>query len=149
MDKYDVLKLDMQVCFPLYAASREVTKNYVPLLNKLNVNYTQYIVLLALWEHRSLTQKKLCEMLFSDSETLTPALKGLEAKGLLRRKRSAADERVVEAEITEAGMEMRDKALDIPPKIAACVPMDLEDAKELHRLLYKLLYAIKEQGAHC
>lgn len=139
MDKYDVLKLDYQVCFPLYAAAREVIKNYTPLLNKLNLTYPQYVIMLAMWEHRELTQKKLCKLLYLDSGTLTPVLKGLESKGFVKRMRSKEDERVLNIVLTEQGLELRNRAVDIPPKIAACIPLDMADATELHRLLHKVL----------
>ena len=103
-DSYDEsLLLDNQLCFALYAASRKVIHQYNPMLNEMEVTYTQYIALLVLWEKRSLTIKELGQFLMLDTGTLTPMLKKMEAKGLLTRTRSKADERVVYIEITPAG----------------------------------------------
>ncbi len=137
--KYDTLKLENQICFPLYAASREIVKRYHPFLSELDLTYTQYITLMVMWEERRISVKELGKKLFLDSGTLTPVLKNLESRGIITRNRSAEDERVLIVEITDAGMKLRESAVDIPRKMAACTKLDLEDAKELYRLLYKLL----------
>ena len=108
--EYDALKLDNQVCFPLYAAAREVTKLYRPYLDALNLTYTQYITMMVLWENRSCSAKKLGEKLYLDSGTLTPVIKSLEQKGFVKRSRSAVDERVLMVEVTDKGFALREEA---------------------------------------
>lgn len=137
--KYDVLKLENQLCFPLYACSREVIKLYKPFLDELDLTYTQYITMMVLWEKKTLTSKELGNDLFLDSGTLTPLLKKMEAKGLLRRRRSEEDERNLVVTITETGELLREKAVEIPGKIARCANLDPEEAAELYRILYKIL----------
>lgn len=136
---YDALKLDHQLCFPLYACSREVIKQYNPYLSKLDLTYTQYIALMVLWEKQEVNVKTLGEELYLDSGTLSSVLKKLEAKGLLTRQRSKTDERNLIVRITEAGMQMRDRALCIPEAMDKCVSLEPEEALELYRLLYKML----------
>ncbi len=136
---YDSLKLDNQLCFPLYATSKEIVRRYTPLLKELDLTYTQYIAMMAMWEHRELSVKELGGYLFLDSGTLTPVLKALEKKGYVTRSRSREDERVLIVAITDAGMAIREKALSIPVQIGQCVPLSSEEAVELYRLLYKIL----------
>ena len=137
--KYDVLKLENQLCFPLYACSREVIKQYKPFLDEIDLTYTQYITMMVLWERRCVSVKELGMFLHLDSGTLTPLLKKLEAKGMLNRKRSEEDERSLLVTLTEAGEKLRDRALDIPAKMAQCNSLDPEESATLYRLLYKLL----------
>ncbi len=137
--KKDVLKLENQLCFPLYAAAKEVVNRYKPLLDKIDLTYTQYIALMVLWEHKSVSVKELGEYLYLDSGTLTPLLKRLEMKGLVTRERSRTDERTVIITITEAGEKLREEALLIPEQMASCIPLPPEEASTLYALLYKLL----------
>ena len=139
MDKYDSLKLSNQLCFPLYAASREVVKRYKPFLDRIDLTYTQYITMMVLWEHDEITSKELGEKLFLDSGTLTPVLKKLEEKGLLSRSRDASDERNLRVSITDAGRRLKEEALSVPTGIAGCIHLEAEEALTLYRLLYKLL----------
>lgn len=139
MDKYDVLKLDNQLCFPLYAASREVIRRYNPLLSEYGLTYTQYITMMVMWEQRCTTVKDLGNRLFLDSGTLTPVLKELEHKGFVTRERSAEDERVLIVKVTDSGMALRDKVLGVPGKVASCVNLDPLEAAELYRLLNKVM----------
>lgn len=139
MQEFDPLKLENQLCFPLYAASREIVNRYRPLLAPLGLTYTQYIALMVLWEHKEISAKEMGERLRLDSGTLTPLLKELEKKGLIVRRRSECDERVLIAEITEKGKTLRDMALEVPAKIAGCVPLLPQEAAELYRILYKIL----------
>lgn len=136
---YDQLKLENQICFPLYACSREVIRLYKPFLDEIGLTYTQYIAMMVLWERKLVTVKKLGELLYLDSGTLTPLLKKMEAAGLLIRSRDKEDERSVLVELTEAGEQLKDRAVEIPQKIAACVPLNKEDASDLYRLLYLIL----------
>lgn len=133
------LRLENQLCFPLYACSREVIKRYKPFLEQIDLTYTQYIAMMVLWEEKSLTVKELGERLFLDSGTLTPMLKKMESKGLLSRRRSTRDERSLIVAVTERGMALRERALAVPAQVARCSNLDPEEAAELYRLLYKLL----------
>ena len=137
--RYDALKLENQLCFPLYACSRNVIREYKPFLDRLDLTYTQYIAMLVLWERGSLTVKELGEALYLDSGTLTPLLKKLEAKGLINRKRSTADERNLILNLTKAGNAMREEAASIPGELAKKVPLTQEEARMLYDLLYKVL----------
>ncbi len=139
VSKYDSLKLDNQLCFPLYAASREIIKQYKPFLDEINLTYTQYIAMMVLWEKRSVTVKEMGTLLYLDSGTLTPLLKKMEAKGLLTRTRSTEDERSLNIEITEAGEALREKALAVPKAMAKCSRIGSQDALALYRILYKIL----------
>lgn len=139
MDKYDVLKLENQLCFPLYAASKEIVRHYKPILDELDMTYTQYITMMVMWEHKSLHVKELGEYLYLDSGTLTPLLKTMEKKGWVERKRSAEDERVLNVTITEEGEALKDRALMVPERIGSCVKLTPEEAQNLYQTLYKIL----------
>ncbi len=143
-DKYDALKLENQLCFPLYVASKEVVRRYKPLLDELNLTYTQYITLLVLWEQKKLSVKELGEFLFLDSGTLTPVLKSLEKKGYIYRKKSKDDERVLIVELTDEGKELREKAVSVPSGIAECIDIDKKDAEKLLKILHNMLIGFKE-----
>lgn len=138
-DKYDVLKLENQLCFPLYAVSKEIVRRYTPFLIDIDLTYTQYIVMMLMWEYRELSVKKIGKKLFLDSGTLTPLLKNLEKKGLVTRERSKTDERFLVVSITDAGMELREKAVDIPAKIGGCIQLDEQDAEQLYLIVKKIL----------
>lgn len=141
MDKkeYEQLKLEKQICFPLYAASREVIKRYRPYLDELDLTYTQYITMMVFWEEKKINVKELGKKLFLDSGTLTPVLKSLETKGYVHRYRSSEDERVLMVEVTAKGEELKEQAVSIPQSIAGCVTLEPEEALQLYRLLYKVL----------
>ena len=138
-DNFDCLKLENQLCFPLYAASREVLRRYTPLLKPLDLTYTQYIVLMVLWEQQEISVCELGKKLFLDTGTLSPLLKSMEKKDLLTRTRAKSDERIVNVAITKEGMALREKAAGIPPVMGSCLSLSQEEAVELYRLLYKLL----------
>ena len=138
-NQYEQLKLKNQLCFPLYACSRETIKNYKPLLDKLDLTYTQYITMLVLWEHERLTVKELGAELYLDSGTLTPLLKKLEEKGLINRNRSTLDERNLIVTLTPAGNAMKDRALEVHHGMTQLVTLSHEEACTLYHLLYKLL----------
>ncbi len=137
--KYDVLKLENQLCFPLYAAAREVVKQYRPYLDELDITYTQYITMMVMWEEKEITVKALGEKLFLDSGTMTPVLKSLEAKGYVLRKRSTTDERSVSVFLTDSGVGLKEKAVDIPAKVAGCTNLTAEEGMQLYKILYKIL----------
>ena len=137
--KKDALKLDSQLCFPLYVCSKEVVRRYKPYLDELDLTYTQYITMMAMWEHKSLNVSALGDYLYLDSGTLTPLLKKLEQKGYVVRKRSEEDERSLIVTITPAGEELKKKAADIPQRIGKCFEISPEDSGELYRILHKLM----------
>ena len=139
MEKYDGLKLEDQICFPLYACSKEIIKKYKPLLDDLNLTYTQYIVMLVLWEKREINVKHLGECLFLDSGTLTPVLKKLEKKCYITKSRLIGDERNVIIGITKEGLKLKEKAKNIPQKMAECVNLTKDEAAILYNILYKIL----------
>ncbi len=141
--KYDSLKLENQLCFPLYAAGREVVKRYHPFLSEIGITYTQYVALMVLWEYGQVSVKTLGERLHLDSGTLTPMLKELEKKGILTRMRSKEDERVLLVTLTPEGEKLKEKAVEIPAKMAGCIKMEPEEAATLYGLLYRLLDGMK------
>ena len=138
-EEYPQLQLDSQLCFPLYAVSRKIVSFYTPFLKPLGITYTQYLVMMVLWEKKSLNVKELGEQLYLDSGTLTPLLKKMEGKGLVTRTRSKEDERNLIVEITAEGEKMKDLAVDIPMKMAKCSKLDPEESKFLYKILYKIL----------
>ena len=136
---FDCLKLENQLCFPLYATSREIIKKYKPYLDNINLTYTQYITMMVLWENNEINVKNLGEKLFLDSGTLTPLLKKIESKGYITRSRSTNDERNLMIQITEKGKKLKEKARDIPEKVGKCIELKPEEAIKLHEILYKIL----------
>ena len=136
---YDVLKLKNQICFPIYATSNMITRKYKPLLDKLDLTYTQYITMMVLWEKKNINVKNLGTSLFLDSGTLTPLLKKLEAKEYITRTRDKNDERNVIISITKEGESLKSKAIDVPKTMAENVNLNQDDAETLYRILYKLL----------
>ena len=137
--KYDQLKLKNQVCFPMYACSKEIVRQYGPYLKKLDLTYTQYIVMLVLWEEDDVSVGHLCSRLHLDSGTLTPLLKKLQEAGLLLRRRNPQDERVVQVLLTEKGRALRQMAVGIPQRVGACMNLQREEAEKLYTLLYRIL----------
>ena len=138
--KYEQLLLKNQICFPLYACGRKIVGRYTPYLSPLGLTYTQYVVLMVLWEHREVTVGQLGGILHLDAGTLTPLLKRMESAGYVTRARSKEDERVTVVGITEAGEELKEKCKDIPEKVASgSSALSEEEAKELYRLLYRFL----------
>ena len=133
------LKLENQICFPLYAASRDVIKRYKPYLDDMGLTYTQYITMIVLWEEKTVTVKELGKRLYLDSGTLTPLLKKMEAKGLITRKRSFEDERNLIVTVTEEGERLKEMADGVPEKILAGSEISLEEAVTLRALLLKIL----------
>jgi DNA-binding MarR family transcriptional regulator len=141
---YPQLLLDSQLCFPLYAAARKVVSAYGPLLKPLGLTYTQYIVLLALWEKGTDTVGELCRRLYLDCGTVTPLLKKMEESGWIDRCRCRKDERVVYVSVTEKGWELREQVKGIPEQVGKCISLPGEEAYQLYILLHKLLDAVKE-----
>ena len=138
-DKYDLLKLENQLCFPLYACSKEIVRRYKTYLDKLDLTYTQYIVMMVMWEEKELNVKELGDKLFLDSGTLTPVLKNLEAKGYVTRERSKIDERTLIVTLTDSGKELREMAVDIPVGMRGCLKLSDEEMIQLRTMLGKIL----------
>lgn len=140
MDKNsDTLKLENQLCFPLYACSKEIVRRYKPYLDKIDLTYTQYITMMVMWEVKQINVKELGEKLYLDSGTLTPLLKKLESKDYVKRERSKHDERNLIVTITEKGEALKSKAVDIPEKVSACITLSEEKSQALYSVLYEIL----------
>ena len=139
MSDDDALKLDRQLCFPLYAAARKMIRAYRPYLDTLGLTYTQYITILVLWERHAVTVKELGGILFLDSGTLTPLLKELEKKELVTRTRNRRDERVLDVTLTERGAALKAQAALIPGKMTSCARLSPDEAAFLHKILYVIL----------
>ena len=142
MTDFNPLALENQLCFPLYAASKEITRRYKPFLDPLGLTYTQYVAMMVLWEQDGITVGELGSKLYLDSATLTPLLKRREAHGFVRRERSHEDERAVIVTLTDEGRALRERALEVPYCMAGCLEISPEDATELKMLLEKLLRSI-------
>ena len=138
-DYKEMMKLKNQLCFPLYAAAREIVGLYTPYLKPLGLTYTQYLVFLVLWEKDGITVGEICEKLILDNGTLSPLLKKMEKDGFLKKARSKEDDRVVIISLTEKGREMQQKAKDVPKSVAGCVNLPQEKSQSLYTLLYELL----------
>ncbi|MCR5168682.1 MAG: MarR family transcriptional regulator [Oscillospiraceae bacterium] len=138
-DKYASLRLKNQLCFPLYAVSNMITRKYKPLLDKLDLTYTQYIVMMVLWEEKQVNEKFLCEALCLKSNTVTPLLKKLQAKGYIDKAKDSSDERNLVITLTKAGEMLQDKALCVPEAISKEFSLTPEEAMGLYKTLYKML----------
>ncbi|WP_417886260.1 MarR family winged helix-turn-helix transcriptional regulator [Zunongwangia sp.] len=138
-DKFDSLKLENQLCFPLYTASRLVIQAYQPMLKELDLTYPQYLVLMVLWEEDQVNLRTVAEKLQLQSNTLTPLLKRLQQRGFIERKRSETDERNIVITLTSKGRALKNKACDVPSLLAEQLPLSIDEAKELYRLLYKMI----------
>lgn len=139
----DLLKLDKQICFPIYALSREVIQRYRPFLDELDLTYPQYLVFLVLWEEDKQTVNQIGEKLLLDSGTLTPLLKRLEQKNLVIRERRKTDERVVEIRLTQQGKDLKQNAQDIPEKLLHQLDITLDELKTMRTIAYKILNSTK------
>ncbi len=137
--KYDVLKLDNQLCFPIYVASREIIQGYNRYFGDLDITYPQYLVLMVLWEEDEMSVNSIGKRLHLDSGTLTPLLKRMESKELILRSRCKADERTVRISLTDKGKQLKQKAVKIPPQLAEDLTLTQEEAETLRRLIYKLI----------
>ena len=133
------LHLREQLCFPIYASSRMVTRLYQPYLDEINLTYPQYITMLSLWEKDEVKVSDLGKELFLNTNTLTPLLQKLEAKGLIERVRSKVDERTVLISLTKTGEKLRESAEHIPLKLVETIGMSLEELKQMRKLMWKLL----------
>lgn len=141
---FDAIKLENQLCFPLYASAKEVVRKYKPFLDELDLTYTQYITMMVMWDKKTINVKALGDLLFLDSGTLTPVLKKLEAKKYITRSRSKEDERNLSITITDEGEALKIKAVMVPEKVGKCISITPEEAKILYGLLYKILDQVNE-----
>ena len=138
-DKYDNLKLSNQLCFPLYAVSNKIIRNYKPLLDELDLTYTQYIVMMVLWEEENINESALGNKLFLKSNTLTPLLKKLEDKGYISLRRNSSDVRNLVIALTEKGRKLKERAICVPESIAKTINLSKQEALYLYGILYKIL----------
>ena len=138
-DPYDVLKLENQLCFPLYACAKEVIRRYREPLEELNLTYTQYIVMMTFWEFGGMTEGELGQKVRLDSGTLAPLLKRLENQGLIRRERLKENERKLFVSLTEEGEALKEKALAVPYAMGSCIDLPQEELLCLKMLLDKAL----------
>ena len=143
--EYEALRLENQLCFPLYACAKEVTRRYKPFLDPLGLTYTQYITMMVMWEKKEVRVKDLGEVLYLDSGTLTPLLKRLEQKGLISRSRYQEDERALCVRITEEGEKLRETAESVPVGMRACIPLSDEEMLVMKKLLSRTLDAIEQK----
>ena len=143
-EDFDPLKLENQLCFPMYACAKEIVRRYRPYLDELGITYTQYITMMVMWEHEKIISTDLSAYLHLDYGTLTPVLKKLETMGMIKRKRAAKDERLLEIELTDAGRGLREKAGHIPGQMSGLLGLSAKEAKTLYDLLYKTLAYMEE-----
>lgn len=144
MQHQESLKLQNQLCFPLYVIAKEITGLYRPFLDELDITYPQYLVMMVLWENDGLSVNHIGEKLYLDSGTLTPLLKRLETKGFITRKRKKEDERVVEVFLTETGKTLQAKACEIPEKIYKKIDASEQDWLDLKKSVQKILTKIEK-----
>ena len=144
-DKYESLRLRNQLCFPLYLASKEITRRYQPMLDKLDLTYTQYIVMMFFWEFGRGSARDLSRALLLDPSTLTPVLKKLEQKGYVARSRDPEDERSLIITLTDAGAALKDAALDVPKQMGSCIGLSEDEAVQLGTLIHKVLTNIEKE----
>ena len=139
MDPYESIRLENQLCFPLYACAKEVVRRYRKPLEEMGLTYTQYIVMMVFWEYGSMTEGELGQKVHLDSGTLAPLLKRLEKQGLVTRERLDTNERKLFISLTEAGEALRERALSVPEAMRACIPLPVEELIQLQALLKKAL----------
>ena len=140
----DYLKLEHQACFPVYALSRVLTAHYKPILEEIDLTYPQYLVMLVLWEHQQLSVKDIGEQLLLDSGTLTPMLKKLESRDLVKRTRNTADERMVFISLTKQGLALKDKAASVPESFKCSLGLSVEELVHLRDIANAVLEKTKQ-----
>jgi MarR family transcriptional regulator, organic hydroperoxide resistance regulator len=140
---YEQLKLENQVCFPIYAVSRLIIREYTPLLNEIGLTYPQYLVMMLLWETDGLTVNEITDRLLLNTNTVTPLLKRMESQGLLVRQRSKEDERRVIARLTSQGMALREKAASIPERLVTSLASPTMSVDELNLMVSQMHTLIK------
>lgn len=146
-DRYDCIRLENQLCFPLYACAKEIVRQYRKPLEELNLTYTQYVVMMVLWEHGGMTEGELGKHVHLDSGTLAPLLKRLEKQGYITRTRPDDNERKLFISLTDEGEELKDKAIDVSAAMHGCIPLPDEDIILLRDLLNRALAGMEKEGA--
>ena len=144
MEEFDCLKLENQLCFPLYVASKYVVRSYTPILEEFDLTYTQYIAMMAMWEHKSLSMNELGKILYLDSGTLTPLVNKLIKKGYLQKQTDPNDKRMISITLTEKGSSLKQEMKQVPGKVAKCICMDKEEAQALRKYLDKIIASYEE-----
>ena len=144
-NKYDYIKLENQICFPLYACAKCIISRYRKPLEKIKLTYTQYIVMMVFWEYETITEKELGKKVYLDSGTLSPLLKKLEKQGLVNRKRNKDNERILVLTLTDKGKKLKEKALDVPITMQGCVNLSVEEMTILRKLLNKMIRKFEEK----
>jgi DNA-binding MarR family transcriptional regulator len=144
-NKYDCIRLDNQLCFPLYACAKEVVRQYRKPLEALGLTYTQYVVMMVLWEHGAMTEGELGKLVHLDSGTLAPLLKRLEKQGMINRTRPDDNERKLLISLTEQGEALKEKAVNVPPSMHGCIDLDQDELIQLKKLLDKALMRMEEE----
>lgn len=139
MNKYDSLLLKNQLCFPLYAVSNKIIRKYKPLLDDLDLTYTQYITMMVLWERKVVNERELCDTLKLQSNTVTPLLQRLKQKGFIKIDKSLNDKRNLVISLTEEGLKLKDKAINVPQSIAVEFNLTNDEVMFLYSVLYKIL----------
>ena len=143
---YESIRLENQLCFPLYACAKEVVRQYRSPLEPLGLTYTQYVVMMVLWEYGAITEKELGEKIHLDSGTLAPLLKRLDKQGLVKRERPDHNERLLQITLTDAGIALQEEALSVPEAMKKCIGLSMEECSVLRRLLDKSLAAMETRG---
>ncbi len=143
--EFDCLKIENQLCFPLYVASKEVVRLYKPHLDEFGLTYTQYIALMVLWDKESVSVKELSNALYLDSGTISPLIRKLRDKGYVTLNHSVQDERIQMVSITEEGKHLKEKLKDVPLKMGSCLPLSANDAQMLYSILYRLIGGLKHE----
>ena len=141
---YDLLLLKNQLCFPTYAAANKIIRRYQPLLKELDLTYTQYVVMMVMWEKEVVNEKDLVNSLYLQANTLAPLLKKLKQKGYITINKDNKDKRIIVISLTKEGKELKDKAVNVPLTLAQEPWLTVEEAKEYRRLLYKIINDGKE-----
>ena len=144
-NKYDCIRLGNQLCFPLYACAKEVVRQYRKPLEELGLTYTQYVVMMVLWEHGGMTEGELGKLVHLDSGTLAPLLKRLEKQGMINRTRPDDNERTLFISLTEQGESLKDKAVNVPPSMKGCIDLDKDELFQLKKLLDKAITRMENQ----
>ena len=144
-NKYDYIKLENQLCFPLYACAKGIISRYRKPLEKINLTYTQYIVMMVLWESENITEKELTKKVYLDSGTLSPLLKKLEKQRLINRKRNKDNERILMLTLTDKGRKLKEEALAVPAAMQGCVNLSVKEMTTLRKLLNKMIIKFKEK----
>ena len=144
-DRYEIIRLRNQLCFPLYLVSKEMIRRYTPILEELDLTYTQYVVMMYLWEFEKCSVSEMGDALLLDPSTLTPLLKKLEGKEYITRSRDEKDERVLNIKLTKKGSDLKEKALSVPEKMKCCIGLTPEEAAQLCELVMKILNNIEEE----